>query len=152
MLRQKEDFHRTVLEESKKSYPEIAKGGFLEGAAKNESERESVESIRKFLNTHERYVVEGRANTVRVALHLYFLQHGRYPGKLDELLELVPESMLTDPFSTERFIYKTTDTEYLLYSVGSDMDDDGGRDIEPPYRVDSDGDFVFRNAAEPSSF
>jgi hypothetical protein len=78
-----------------------------------------------------------------VALRLHYLKSGDYPETLEQLLPLMPEKILTDPLSEKRFVYRKAGGEYLFYSFGTDMDDDGGKEIQP--RQVDDGDIVFQS-------
>jgi hypothetical protein len=95
---------------------------------------------------------------VSFALRAYFLEHNDYPLTLDELqqdgyLKKIP----LDPFgSTGKLVYRRTKPKYVLYSVGPDGKDDGGKPIDDPReatasggeyarhtpRIDSQGDIV----------
>jgi hypothetical protein len=55
-------------------------------------------------------------------LEIHRLDHGRYPGRLQESAS----PLITDSMSGEPFIYRLTDSGYLLYSVGFDLTDNGG--------------------------
>lgn len=56
-------------------------------------------------------------------LETYRLDHGRYPEHLQDLGS--PETL--DSLTGEPFLWKITDSGYLLYSVGADGRDDGGK-------------------------
>ncbi|MCE5217453.1 hypothetical protein LLH03_10565 [bacterium] len=61
-----------------------------------------------------------------LGLGLYKQKTGRYPQSLDALAQInwpVPQ----DPFTDAPMKYKLQGDRYLLYSVGPDGDDDGGR-------------------------
>tara|TARA_R110002072_G_scaffold42064_22_gene119306 strand:+ start:218891 stop:220573 length:1683 start_codon:yes stop_codon:yes gene_type:complete len=62
-----------------------------------------------------------------VAAHRYRLGHGGFPetiGAIDnDLLPVAP----VDAFSDEPLRYRLTDSGPMIYSVGTDRDDDGGR-------------------------
>ena len=55
-------------------------------------------------------------------LETYRLGHGRYPERLQE----ISSPVIVDSMTSEQFIYRLTDSSYLLYSIGSDAKDDGG--------------------------
>jgi len=59
-----------------------------------------------------------------LAIGRYRLGHGKLPKSLDLLG--VDSSLLVDPFNGESLIYKPQGSDYLLYSVGPDLKDNGG--------------------------
>jgi len=90
-----------------------------------------------------------------LALRAYKLAHGAYPATLADLSPQIMKTQPTDPFTAgQPFRYKRTGTSFILYSVGPDGTDDGGRPIDAGpgndpsniqrYRVDtgSKGDIV----------
>jgi hypothetical protein len=64
---------------------------------------------------------------VAFALAAYQRDHGRYPAELDELAPKYLEKVPDDLFSGGPLIYRLEDKGYLLYSVGPNGMDDGGR-------------------------
>lgn len=68
------------------------------------------------------------AGVLMLALEVYRTEHGAYPGSLHDLpprlIPEIPEDPM-DPGSPLK--YARTDTGYVIYSVGSDGDDDSGR-------------------------
>jgi hypothetical protein len=60
------------------------------------------------------------------ALKRYQIQNQVWPQKLEDLLPGVPEEVLTDPASKDRFIYKPHGPSFILYSKGFDNIDTGG--------------------------
>jgi len=58
-----------------------------------------------------------------VALVAYRQKTGRYPERLDQL----PAPSAPDPFTGKPFVYRRTGDGFLLYSVGTNFKDDGGR-------------------------
>jgi len=83
-------------------------------------------SVEVEVNMHARFQVAGAA----LAAEQWRMAHGAWPESLDalvpELLPAVPE----DPFSDGKIRYVLTDTGVVLYSVGADGEDDGGRGHE----------------------
>jgi hypothetical protein len=75
-------------------------------------------------------------------LHLAFLlaayrqDHGRYPEKLGELSPKYLVKIPGDLFSGKPLIYRLEGTGFLLYSVGENGIDDGGRGYEDEPRGD----------------
>ncbi len=67
-------------------------------------------------------------------LKMHKREHGSYPATLDELATKPPE----DPFSGEAYRYEHRGEGFILWSVGQDLEDDGG--IPPKPRSDLDWD------------
>ena len=91
-------------------------------------------AVGKIEDSHDRGEQTERNLHVAFALAAHHAEHGRYPAKLDDL---VPEYLTTIPddlFLSQTLHYCPTDPGYLLYSVGVNGVDDGGRsyDDEPP--------------------
>jgi len=62
-----------------------------------------------------------------IAVIRYKKAHGDYPENLDQLLEADLLSKLPmDPYSDKPLIYKKTDDNFLLYSIGENFKDEGG--------------------------
>ncbi len=71
------------------------------------------------------------AGRLLVAAHRYRLRHGQFPETIDDIdKDLLPVAPV-DAFSDERLRYRLVDSgsgpEPMIYSVGTDRDDDGGR-------------------------
>jgi hypothetical protein len=65
------------------------------------------------------------------ALRAYRLQHGNYPQTLSELVPGYLQKIPNDPFATHSPLkYKRNKTAYILYSIGPDGKDDGGKEIK----------------------
>ena len=64
---------------------------------------------------------------VGLALEAYRRGHGSYPKALDELTPLLLPSIPADRITGEPLHYRLIDGKPVLYSVGADRDDDGGR-------------------------
>ena len=71
---------------------------------------------------------------VAFALAAYRSDNGHYPAKLEDLAPKYLPSIPADLFSGKPLIYRPTENGYLLYSVGPNEKDDGGRtaDDAPP--------------------
>lgn len=92
------------------------------------------------------------------ALHAWNVERGEYPVSLAELLPDYLQSVPVDPFGCgEPLRYRRTEQGYILYSVGPDGVDDGGRhfqDRKPganlvqcwKARPDSKGDITLESA------
>lgn len=62
-----------------------------------------------------------------LALHVYKLHAGRYPGSLDDVRRTVGWALPSDPMTGRSLVYKPQGNGYLLYSVGLNGKDDGGQ-------------------------
>jgi hypothetical protein len=71
---------------------------------------------------------------IGVALARYRAQHGAYPEKLAQLMPEILKAVPTDAFAGTPFIYAKRGAGYLLYSLGANQKDEGGRSY------DQDGD------------
>lgn len=102
---------------------------------------------------------DNRAQTAllvsKLALHAFYASHHAYPQTMNELVETgILERLPSDPFAKaagDPLCYRKTAAGYLLYSVGPDGQDDGGKPINNRYsdgtykawtERDSQGDFV----------
>jgi len=63
-----------------------------------------------------------------ISLHRYKQEKGAFPASLAALIEegYLAEIPL-DPFSDRPLIYKQTENDFILYSVGADFIDNGGQ-------------------------
>ena len=58
----------------------------------------------------------------------YRAGQGDYPARLEELAPRILKKLPQDPFTGAAFCYRRQPNGYLLYSVGWNGKDDGGRD------------------------
>jgi len=62
-----------------------------------------------------------------LAVKSWHLEKGQHPAALDDLVRAgFLKEVPADPFSDKPLIYKTTDDDFTLYSVGQNFTDDGG--------------------------
>ena len=109
----------------------------------------------RFRLRRDRSQAELRLLALDAALRLYRERHGKHP---DALSALVPEffsSVPLDPFTGRPFIYKPLTNSYLLYSVGPDGVDDGGKPLTKQITLQrrgldvEQGDLISTPAAAP---
>ena len=62
-----------------------------------------------------------------LALKRYQAAHGQYPATLADLQKALDWKIPPDPFSGKPYVYRREGAGFLVYSVGPDMQDDGGR-------------------------
>jgi hypothetical protein len=88
----------------------------------------------KVQRSYDRAEQAQRNLRVAFALAAYHRDHGRYPKKLDELAPKYLPAVPGDFFSGKALIYRPEGEGYLLYSVGENGKDEGGRwyDDDPP--------------------
>lgn len=72
------------------------------------------------------------ATLAAIALQLYHRRHGGWPATLDQLTPQWLPQVPVDRFDGKPLRYRLVDGQPLLYSVGADRDDDGGRLPELP--------------------
>jgi hypothetical protein len=88
----------------------------------------------KVQDAHDRSEQTERNLHLTFALAAYHADNGRYPDKLDDLAPMYLATIPDDLFSGKALHYRLSEMGYLLYSVGVNGKDDGGReyDDEPP--------------------
>jgi len=70
-----------------------------------------------------------RAAQIALALKAYRAERGRYPGSLGELQD-AGWKLPTDPFGGKPYRYRREREGFVVWSIGPDMDDDGGRPLD----------------------
>jgi hypothetical protein len=85
-----------------------------------------------------------------LAIRLYRADQGQPPERLERLVPRYLPQLLDDPFTGRPPIYRPQGESYLLYSVGPDLDDDGGAAI-PGGVLYGDGDFVLEPTDAPAA-
>jgi hypothetical protein len=81
-----------------------------------------------------------------VALEQFRAAHNnRYPAGLSELTPSYLNAVLTDPFDGQPLRYRNQGTGYVLYSIGPDLKDDGGKPMNG-----KEGDIVFTVVTPPA--
>jgi hypothetical protein len=64
---------------------------------------------------------------VGIACKIYKNMHGNFPEDLSELAPEILEEVPVDPFTGNSMIYKKQDSGIIVYSIGSNLKDDGGK-------------------------
>ena len=84
-------------------------------------------------------------NRVALALAAFRLDHGQYPATLDELTPRYLDALPPDRYTGDPLRYRLLPVNgeraagYSVYSVGRDLEDDGGTNVE----FDNDADITF---------
>jgi hypothetical protein len=102
------------FEEIGKSIGALIPGIFVPAIGKAQKKLDRVEQVRR--NLH-----------IAFALAAYRGEHGRYPPTLADLEPTYITTVRDDLFSGEGMIYRPDQKGYLLYSIGENEADDGGR-------------------------
>ncbi|MCW5551475.1 MAG: hypothetical protein KIS67_04835 [Verrucomicrobiae bacterium] len=88
-------------------------------------------SIRKGQDKHEESAARLRLLATELALRGFTTETGRPPAALDELLPNYLRAVPVDPFTERPLIYRPQGTNWLLYSVGPNRLDEGGKPYGP---------------------
>ncbi len=86
-------------------------------------------SIQKAEMRHKRVIAHERLLAAELALRCYQSKEGRAPIRLDELVPNYLSKVPQDPFTGRPLIYRPQGTDWLVYSVGEDGLDDGGKRV-----------------------
>ena len=62
-----------------------------------------------------------------LACRLYKSRTGLYPASLEELVPGILTEVPIDPFTGKPFVYRREGEGFIVYSLGSNQKDDGGR-------------------------
>ncbi|MDX1962171.1 MAG: hypothetical protein SFX18_03395 [Pirellulales bacterium] len=77
-------------------------------------------------NINNRAQAMRRSCLLLLALDLYRRNNGQYPPQLSDLAPKYLQQVPLDPYNDKDFIYRKVGNGYLCYSVGPDLQDDGG--------------------------
>ena len=88
-------------------------------------------STELFTILHGRALAQVRSARLAIIIERYRGQHSKLPQSLAELQAATTQKLPLDPFTGQDLIYRLTDSEYLVYSLGQDRQDNGGPSIEP---------------------
>jgi len=97
------------------------------------------------------------ATVAILALKRWRLEKNEYPAGLDDLVSAgFLKELPMDPYSDKPLVYKKTDDNFILYSLGCDFKDDGGKIVEKrgdvqKWGTHDDGDAVFWPVPKPQT-
>jgi hypothetical protein len=98
-------------------------------------------------------ILEATMLTTRTGLacKIYKNKYGRYPENLDALVPEILDRVPIDPFTDKPLVYKLTSDEVLIYSLGSNEKDDGGRQTYNLTQLvmEKDDDWAWREKIQP---
>jgi len=75
-----------------------------------------------------RIIAQLRTARVGLAIQRYRLATGSFPDALSELVPAYLEAVPKDPFDNKELRYKKLETGFVVYSIGEDGTDDGGKE------------------------
>lgn len=90
-----------------------------------------IDLSRTLKGVTEQVQVKQELARVALALRLYNWETGRYPEILNVLVPSILKKVPVDPFSDKPLHYARSGKGFILYSVGPDMKDDGGKEKDP---------------------
>jgi len=88
-------------------------------------------SLQRAEMRHKRVVAHERLLGAELAVRCYQAEQGHLPARLEQLVPKYLQRVPSDPFSGKPIIYRPQWTNWLLYSIGEDGVDDGGKRVGP---------------------
>ena len=89
-----------------------------------------------------REATQQRAARTALAVERYRRTRGPLPQKLDDLVPEFMDAIPIDPFDGKPMRYNKLEMGYVVYCIGPDGDDDGGKEREPGGGDDHDVPFT----------
>jgi hypothetical protein len=86
-----------------------------------------MESIKRASEKHFRIIAQERLLAAELALRCYQADKARPPARLEALVPDYLSKVPQDPFTNQPLIYRPQGTNWLLYSIGPDGVDNGGK-------------------------
>jgi hypothetical protein len=105
--------------------------------------RSVYEPVFGFPRAHALFEARIAVTRVGLTIERYHAEHGAYPESLEQIATRLPGGIPPDPFTGAPLIYQPSSDSFLLYSIGPNQTDDGGR--HHPHRAD----ITWRGAEEP---
>lgn len=123
------EFYEKLIEYSNKMPYQIADiGNVMAGVEDNIVLSVLMPAFDKIISLSHRMEIDIQSTVVILAVHLYKADNGSFPESLDRLMcDGYIESVPIDPFSGKQLAYRKTDNSFVLYSVGTDRVDNGGK-------------------------
>jgi hypothetical protein len=78
-----------------------------------------------------RTIAHLRTAQVALAVQRYHLATGKLPDNLSDLVPTYLDAVPKDPFDGQDIRYKKLETGFVVYSIGEDRKDDGGKERPP---------------------
>jgi hypothetical protein len=93
--------------------------------------RQLLPMVEIFLQEGIRITAQLRLAVLAVGCERYRQEKGQWPTALRELVPMVPPTALTDPYDGQPIRYKKLTDGVLLYSIGTDAEDNNGHRKRP---------------------
>ncbi|MSU60116.1 MAG: hypothetical protein EXS35_18425 [Pedosphaera sp.] len=90
----------------------------------------SLPSLKKARSKHDAITARRRLILTELALRCYQSENGQPPRQLDQLVPKYLERVPQDPFTTQPLVYRPDGAKWLLYSIGPDGVEDGGKPVK----------------------
>ncbi len=87
----------------------------------------STPTVVKVAEAFHRSQADLRCAIVSLALERYRREHGRWPDKLEQFVPKLLTKVPVDPYDQKPLRYRQLDDGVVIYSVGADGKDDGGK-------------------------
>lgn len=99
-----------------------------------------VSTYASFGRSYAENLTHRRGTWLVFGLRRYREEHGSWPESLDQISKYVPTDAFLDPTHGDRFVYTPTGDDFVLYSIGMNRIDEGGRwgHIEAEDRYEDD--------------
>ena len=99
-------------------------------------------AMNRVIEVEMRRIAQVRAARAALAVQRYRLARGRLPEWLSQLVGEYLDAVPTDPFDGKPLRYKKLDKGFVVYSIGEDGRDDGGKEKSPGRYEDYDVTFI----------
>ncbi|MHC4192607.1 MAG: hypothetical protein ACYS8I_00705 [Planctomycetota bacterium] len=90
--------------------------------------RQSMSAIPRCVTRELNHIAKLRSAQTALAVQRYRLAEGRLPGALADLVPDYLDTVPLDPFDGNDLRYKKLNVGFVVYSIGEDGKDDGGRE------------------------
>ena len=84
-----------------------------------------------------RNIAQLRTARLALAIERYRLAAGKLPDALTDLVPAYLDAIPTDPFDDNELRYKKLEAGFVVYSIGEDLRDDGGKERQPRRTTES---------------
>jgi len=119
----------------------IREGGYTRRLTARLLVRPSMARMPSYANSREWSLQRGTLTQVALALAVHKAERGAYPASLAVLAPGILKAVPADRYSGKPLHYRREGGGYVLYSVGPDLDDDGGREA---WKANEGSDIVVR--------